>query len=256
MEPGPTCQSHTPPNCLRRSPACATPCTMTQQSCHWWPPPHVEWSLPIRVLPPEGLVSHFLLPRVVPSLLCFALLCTSSAHHGQPLPSLSKLRKMLTIVASSSSTELELEPLAIDTGWASSPRRLLLPRGSPLTTTVRAPLASPPLQEEPLEYVVWPCLHLHRRWPPVRAIVHPPSSSLTAARPLCWAPFYPTATHRFPLVRSSSPAPPCLASHHRPVRIDWWGRTGEGGIESPVFTLGPKGQGGSGPLRSSWAEPL
>jgi hypothetical protein len=91
------------------------------------------------------------------SALAFASthwLCSRCSATVEPLSSPSKLGKRLAVVASSSSTELELKPPAIDAGRASSPRCLLFPRGSPLTTTVQAPLASPPLQEEPLNSVV------------------------------------------------------------------------------------------------------
>jgi hypothetical protein len=120
------------------------------------------------------------------ALLCSTLrrLCLPWPTTAEPLPSPSKLRKRLSVVTSSSSTELELEPSAIDVEQASSPRHLLISRGSPLTAAVRAPPASPPLQEELLESVVRPCLHLRRRRPPVRAVVHPSSSSLITARPL------------------------------------------------------------------------
>jgi hypothetical protein len=113
-------------------------------------------------------------------------LCSSWPATSKPLRSPSKSRKRLTVVTSSSSTELDQEPPAIDAERANLPCRLLLPRGSPLTTTIRAPLASPPLQEVPLESIVRPHLHLHRHLPLVRAIaiVHIPSSSPTAARPL------------------------------------------------------------------------
>jgi hypothetical protein len=149
-------------------------------------------------------------------------LCSPWPTTVEPLLSSSMQGKRLAIVASSSSTELELEPPAINVGWASSPRRILLLRGSPSIAAVWAPPASPPLQEEPLESIVRPRLHLrHWRRPP-------PSSSLTTARPLWWAPFHPTATHGFPLVQSSSTEPPCLASRRWLAGIGRQGRTGEG----------------------------
>jgi hypothetical protein len=89
-------------------------------------------------------------------------LCSPWPATAEPLSSPSKPRKRLAVVASSSSTELELEPPTIDAGRASSPCRLLLPHGSSFTTAIRAPPASPPLQEEPLESVVRPRLHLRR----------------------------------------------------------------------------------------------
>jgi hypothetical protein len=206
MEPRPTCQSHTPLNCSRRSPtrACdTTHSTSTVTIHHWWPPPHKEWSLAVHALPAEGLVSHFLLPHTVPPLLCFALLRAGFAHHGQP--PLSRSRRRLSWGKGSPSPPL---PLAASwssscrpyVGRASSPHCVLLLHGWPSTTTVRAPPTLPPLQEEPLESIVWPRLHLHRRRPLVRVVtvVHSSSSSLTATRPLWWAPIHPTTTHRFP----------------------------------------------------------
>jgi hypothetical protein len=67
------------------------------------------------------------------------------------------------------------------------------------------------------------------------------SSSLTTARQLWWVPFHPNATHGFPVVHSSSPAPPCL-----PLATDWpesvgWAAPVKGGGEgSPVSALGEK----------------
>jgi hypothetical protein len=54
-------------------------------------------------------------------------------------------------------------------------------RSSSSTAAVRAPPASPPLQERPLEFIVWPRLHLHHRRPSIWAkvivvILWPPSA--------------------------------------------------------------------------------
>jgi hypothetical protein len=191
------------------------------------------------------------------ALLCFALHChRRSTRHGQPpvshlraaqpgqrerLDAMHLLHRVLVRVTAYRSRAIEVPtPLSTST-WS-----------SPSNAIIWAPPASSPLQEDPLESVVWPRLHLYRRRPPVRAVivVHSPLSSLTTTRPLWWAPVCPTAIHGFPLVRSSSPTPPCLASHRRsestPVK---------GGGESPLFQSWAKRPRWAGPfpIRLGWA---
>jgi hypothetical protein len=69
-------------------------------------------------------------------------------------------------------------------------------RSSSSTAAIRAPLASPPLQEGPLESVVRPHLHLHHQRPPVRAeaaviIPRPPSASCRQPSPTVLRPHQP-----------------------------------------------------------------
>jgi hypothetical protein len=195
-------------------------------------------------------------------LLSLPPLPVSSARHGQPPPSRLRAvqpgqkerldvvhllhRDLVRVIAyRSRATEVPAPPSTSV-------------RSSLSTIAIWAPLASPPLQEEPLESVVRPRLHLRRRWPSVWAVtvIHLPSSSLTAARPLWWARVCPTTTHGLPLVESSSPAPPCSTSRRLPGGINRQSRADEGGRRVPHFDRGPKGRDGLGPLQSDWAEPV
>jgi hypothetical protein len=83
------------------------------------PPPHMEWSLPIRVLLAEGLVSHFLLPGAIPPLLCFTLLRGGSACRGQPPSSCS--RRHPSRGKGSSLSPLPLAPSWSLSRWPSTP---------------------------------------------------------------------------------------------------------------------------------------
>jgi hypothetical protein len=110
---------------------------------HCTPPvttaPHVV-VLPCSRVASKGTRLPFPSPSCHPAtaLLCSPprWLCSPWPATTKPLPSPSKLGKRLAIVAYSSSIELEFELLAIDAGRASSPCHLLLPRGSPSTTTI------------------------------------------------------------------------------------------------------------------------
>jgi hypothetical protein len=85
------------------------------------------------------ITSNSLVPLLCFALCCRPLLCLPWLATAEPLPSPSKMGERLTVVASSTSTELELEPSVIDARWVSSPGRLLLPCGSPSTTVLRPP---------------------------------------------------------------------------------------------------------------------
>jgi hypothetical protein len=155
---------------------CATPCTVMRRSLYTIIGGHrPTGSLTTPPYPQRGQhlyeeKCHFTHRTRARLWRCSALasafarrLCSPWPATAEPLSSPSKTGKRLANVASSSSTELELEPPVIDAGRASSPRCLLLLRGSSLTAAIRAPPASPPLQEEPLESEDRPCLHLCRR---------------------------------------------------------------------------------------------
>jgi hypothetical protein len=180
---------------------------------------HVDWSLLVRALPVEGVVSHFLLPRAVPPMLCFALLRASSARRGQPPPSRSGRRPSrgkgsplspLPLAPSWTKSRQPSTPMSEFTVPPSSSAQVTIdhyhPSTSGLTTTSRSAARvhssttstpSPPLTSSPS------CRHR----PHTVIFSHCRSTAVVS-------PFCPTTTHGFPLVRSSSPAPPCPVSRH------------------------------------------
>jgi hypothetical protein len=165
---------------------------------------------------PISLPPHARSSPLYSTLNCRPPLLAIADHHRPPL-SPYKSMDCTTVFRWRCSNTFELE------SWLQHWLELLPPlsspsmRSSPSTASVWAPPTLPPLQEEPRESVVRPCLHLRRRWPLVRAIavVFPHRRWTSMVSPFC-----PTTTHGFPLVQTSSLAPPCPVSHCRPVEID------------------------------------
>jgi hypothetical protein len=126
----------------RRPSGDRTPLVATALRAAW----HATHTLcSVRTLTKKSAIPSSPSSSLVP-LLCYSL------HYGPPLyslwpataellPSPSNLGERLAVVASSSSTELELEPSVIDARRVSSPRCLLLPCGSSSTTVLQPPLS-------------------------------------------------------------------------------------------------------------------
>jgi hypothetical protein len=194
-----------------------------------WPPP--TWSrLYLRARSSRGRSPPFRLhSRARPAIALLWRSLSSRLCWRQPPPSATRTRCCIPEL------RLHAAVLVDHTTGAPPTAAHLQPSPSSPTPPGASPACHTPLQPS------------NCRWrSPVWAVVvvHPSSSSLTAAKALWWAPFHPTGTRGFPLVRCSSTTPPSSVSHRRPVRIDRSSAAAPVGKSSHVLAMGRKGQMG------------
>jgi hypothetical protein len=216
---GPLTGQHVPTRVQRRRGGSATAryLTSTDEPCHLPPTGHVQLSrhpylylvttsTKRRAISP--VASNSLVPLLCSALNCWSPLCSPWPATTEPPPCHPTGPKRVP---------WHCAPIALSASWITAYRsRAADVSASPttssrslsMTTAIRAPLAALPLQEGPLESIVWPHLNLHRRWPRSKP---KPSSSF----PSRWAP--PVDSPHQP---SSGPADPSNSFDQFPEHLD------------------------------------